>query len=148
MEKTRIRRESVKVSELGQLYENSVKVMTVLFTIPTLMTIFKVIALDPARLTMQLEYAGPEQVGAWIVIAALTVYGTFKAVGYIISAGMAGWNGFRSPVEPALATVTLGLFWAVNFTGDVMGWGAFAIIAAMVTHTVSAALRSTPEPLD
>ncbi|MCC3299807.1 hypothetical protein [Arthrobacter caoxuetaonis] len=127
------------------LHRAAAGTLTVLSTFQVLLGIFYVIDLDPDALTAQLQHASSTQVGTWAVIAALSAFGTFRAVGYIIRAGLGGWIGYRSPVEPVLASLALGLLCMVVVTGDVLVWGSFALLTAMVSSACSEALRA-PKP--
>lgn len=131
----------------GTLHRTAVTAMTVIMTALSLMTVFKVIDLDPDLLTLQLETASQEQVGAWFAVAALSVFGVYKAVGYIIAAGLHGWNGYRRAIESILATCSLLLLWQANYTGDVLAYGLPALVMALIARSVSEAIRRDPEPL-
>lgn len=124
------------------LHRAAAGTLTVLFTLQLLAGIFHVIDLDPDVLTMQLQHATGMQVSTWAAIAALSSFGVLRSVGYIIRTGLAGWVGFRSPVEPVLASLALGLLCVTSVAGDVLVWGSFALLAAMVSSTCSEALRA------
>lgn len=131
----------------GLLHRLAVGTMTTVAFVQLLVILFLTIDLDPDALTRQLNTASEAQVGAWVVVVGLTVFGLWKAVRFIIAAFVDAWDGFRHWAAPLLPTV--GAFWlcVVIWSGDIFTSGVTALLLAMLGSWATESIRREPVPL-
>jgi hypothetical protein len=92
-------------------------ILTIVGTLVVLGFIWDVIALDPDELIYQIRGSNPVQIGTWLAVAGLAVFGVFAAVRYVTSTLVASFAGRRKAVEPALGLAAYTLLVAGVLTG-------------------------------
>lgn len=131
----------------GLLHRFALGAITTVAFLQLLAIAFLTINLDPDLLTRQLNRASEAQVGAWTVIAGLTVFGLWRATRFVVGTFIDAWDGFRHWADPLLAT--FGAVWlcVAIWQQDIFTAGTSALLLAMLGAWRTEVVRREPKAL-
>lgn len=128
----------------GPLHRFAAAALTWVGTVQLLALIFVIIDLDPDVLTRQVHRASEAQIGTWTAVAGLAVFGTWKAVSYIMRTFVQAWDGFRHWTDPALATLAAGWLCSAFWSQDIFAAGIGALLLTMFAVWRAEAVAAAP----